>query len=203
MDEKSFGCIVEGLAASGVDSITALGSTGSAASLDTGERARVAALAVRHAGPVPVHVGVGALRTSDVLRNIGAAEDAGATGVLLAPMSYQPLTDDEVFELFRAAVAHTALPVVVYDNPGTTHFAFSLELYARIAALPGIASAASDRLAPLWDLFDAHGGSMRIIAVIAERLGTVAADTLPRPILGLNGAERERVIAVVEELGLI
>lgn len=28
----------------------------------------------------------------------------------------------------------------MYDNPGTTHFTFTMELYARIAELPGIAS---------------------------------------------------------------
>jgi 4-hydroxy-tetrahydrodipicolinate synthase len=55
-------------------------------------------------------------------------------------MTYQPLTDDDVFELFRTVTAHSSLPVVVYDNPGTTHFTFSTELYGRIAELPGIAS---------------------------------------------------------------
>jgi 4-hydroxy-tetrahydrodipicolinate synthase len=55
-------------------------------------------------------------------------------------MSYQPLTDDDVFELFRTVTEHTELPVIVYDNPGTTQFTFSTDLYARIARLPGIAS---------------------------------------------------------------
>lgn len=75
-----------------------------------------------------------------MLANVASAEEAGAKGVLLAPMTYQPLTDDDVFELFRAVSAQTSLPVIVYDNPGTTHFSFTVDLYARIAALPGIAS---------------------------------------------------------------
>src|SRR5699024_10065398 len=81
-----------------------------------------------------------ALRTRDVLINVASAETAGAQGLLLAPVSYQPLTDDEVFELFRAVTESTDLPVVVYANPGTTHLTFSTELYSRLAALPGVAS---------------------------------------------------------------
>lgn len=128
------------LAASGVDSITALGSTGSYAYLSSDERARVAELAVESAGATPVFVGVGALRTSHVLTNVRNAERAGAAGLLLAPMTYQPLTPNDAFELFRTVTDSTDLPVIVYDNPGTTRFTFSLDLYARIAALPGIAS---------------------------------------------------------------
>ncbi|MGO1735683.1 MAG: dihydrodipicolinate synthase family protein, partial [Leucobacter sp.] len=140
VDERAFAGLIERLAHAGVDSITALGSTGSYAYLTLEERARAAHVAVQHAGNTPVFVGVGALRTSHVLENIRRAENAGASGVLLAPMTYQPLTDNDVFQLFRAATAHSELPVVVYDNPGTTHFTFTPELYGRIAELPGIAS---------------------------------------------------------------
>lgn len=140
VDETAFVGLIERLTAAGVDSITALGSTGSYAYLTPVERARVARLAVEHAGQTPVFVGVGGLRTSHVLTHVDSAEQAGAAGVLLAPMTYQPLTPGDVFELFRTVTEHTALPVIVYDNPGTTHFAFTTELYSRIAELPGIAS---------------------------------------------------------------
>lgn len=140
VDEKAFVGLVQRLAAAGVDSITALGSTGSYAYLSREERQRVANLAVENAGDVPVFVGIGALRTSQVLANADDAAQAGASALLLAPMSYQALTADDVFELFRAVTEHTDLPVIVYDNPGTTHFTFTTDLYARIAQLPGVAS---------------------------------------------------------------
>ncbi|RKQ83542.1 4-hydroxy-tetrahydrodipicolinate synthase [Mycolicibacterium mucogenicum 261Sha1.1M5] len=140
VDEAAFSKLIGRLVEAGVDSITALGSTGSYAYLTTEERARVARLAVDHAGTTPVVIGVRGLRTSHVLANVDGAEAAGAAGVLLAPMSYQPLTPDDVFELYRTVTEHTELPVVVYDNPGTTHFTFSTDLYTRIAELPGIAS---------------------------------------------------------------
>lgn len=140
IDETAFIGLIHRLRDSGVDSITVLGSTGSYAYLTPGERARVARLAVDNAGNTPVFVGVGAMRTSQVLAHIDDAQEAGAQGILLAPMTYQSLTDDDVFELFRTVTDHTDLPVIVYDNPGTTHFSFTTEFYARIAALPGIAS---------------------------------------------------------------
>lgn len=279
VDEAAYIGLIERLDAAGVDSITALGSTGSYAYLSTEERARVARLAVDHAGDTPVFVGVGALRTSDVLRNVEHAEAAGASALLLAPMSYQALTHDDVFGLFRSVTERNALPVIVYDNPGTTHFDFTTELYGRIAELPGIASikipgvptdpagaearvreiraavpggvtigvsgdafaaaglnagcdawysviagtlpepaleitraaregrggdavAASERLSPLWGLFAEFGGSLRVAAAIAERLGIAPRGCLPLPIRGLDDAQRDRVAEVLRELEL-
>lgn len=138
--EDDFTRLIESLAAAGVDSIGALGSTGSYAYLTRAERARVAKLAVASAGDVPVMVGIGALRTRDVLALADDAQHAGASGVLLAPVSYQNLSDDEVFGLYETVCHALSVPLCVYDNPGTTHFAFSDELHGRIAQLPQVRS---------------------------------------------------------------
>ncbi len=73
------------------------------------------------------------------------------------------------------------------------------------AALEGRAEdaiAESDRLAPLWRLFSELGGSLRVVAAIAEHLDLGPERCLPLPIQGLSGAERGRVIEVIEQLGL-
>ncbi|WP_404298737.1 dihydrodipicolinate synthase family protein [Halomonas sp.] len=140
INEAAFIRLVERLVAAGVDSIGALGSTGNYAYLSHAERGRIARLAVAHAGNVPVIVGISALRTREVLALAEDAQAAGASAVLLAPMSYQPLTDEEVFGLYETISARLSVPLCVYDNPGTTHFQFSDELHGRIAALPGVAS---------------------------------------------------------------
>lgn len=140
VDESAFSGIVARLDRAGVDSIGALGSTGGYAYLTREQRRRVAEVAVRAAGRTPVLVGIGALRTVDVLRHAEDAQAAGASAVLLAPMSYQPLTDEEVHDLYADVTATLSVPLVVYDNPGTTHFTFSDELHGRIAALPRVAS---------------------------------------------------------------
>lgn len=139
-DLDAYSALVADLAAAGVDSIGALGSTGSYAYLHRGERRALAAAAVQAAGSTPVIVGVGAMTTRDVLAHVADAEAAGAAGVLLPPLGYQPLRPVEVLALFEAVTAETALPVVVYDNPVTTGLTFSGALHAEIAALPGVAS---------------------------------------------------------------
>lgn len=277
VDAAAYARVIERLTDAGVDSITALGSTGSYAYLSAEERGQVARIAVRHAAGTPVFVGVGALRTSWVLEHVARAEAAGAAGLLLAPVSYQALTDADVLELFRIVTARTSLPVILYDNPGTTHFTFSTELYGRIAELPGVASikipavpsdpaAARARvdevrsvipdtvtvgvsgdaaaatglttgcdawysviggtlpgpalrltraaqrgeaaevkrhaaaLQPVWDLFAEFGGSLRVVAAIAETLGLAPHGSLPLPIQGLDAPQRARVAAVLRDL---
>ena len=137
-DEAAFERLVARLAAAGVDSIGALGSTGSYAYLTREERARAARLAVGAADGVPVMTGIGATRTERVIEHALDAQDAGVSAVMLAPVSYQVLTDEEVFGLFADVTAELSIPLCVYDNPGTTHFAFSDDLHARVAALPGV-----------------------------------------------------------------
>lgn len=140
VDESAVVRISERLVHAGVDSIGALGSTGSYAYLTREERARVARLTVEHADGLPVIVGIGALRTEHVLALAEDAQAAGAAGVLLAPMTYQALTPEDVFGLYEDVTAQLSVPLVVYDNPATTHVTFSEELYAAIASLPRVVS---------------------------------------------------------------
>lgn len=140
VDENAFVGLIENLVSVKVDSIGALGSTGSYAYLNREERRLAAKLAVGAAGDVPVIVGIGAVATRDVLLLAEDAQAAGVSALLLPPVSYQALRADEVFELYETVAHRVSLPLVVYDNPGTTHFQFTDELHGRIAALPNIAS---------------------------------------------------------------
>lgn len=140
IDDKAFAALVARIAAAGVDSIGALGSTGGYAYLTREQRAHAVKIAVEAADGVPVLVGVGALRTSHVLALVEDAQRAGASGVLLAPMTYQALTEDEVFGLYEEVTRELSVPLCVYDNPRTTHVEFTDELHGRIAQLPNIGS---------------------------------------------------------------
>ncbi|MEF9874878.1 MULTISPECIES: dihydrodipicolinate synthase family protein [Micrococcaceae] len=223
LDEPAFIGLVQRLVAAGVDSITVLGSTGSYMYLDRAERERVIGLAVQHATGIPVLAGVGAMRTAHVLAHIDDAKAAGAAGVLLAPVGYQRLDDDEVFALFRAATERSDLPVVVYDNPGTTHFTFSNGLYARIAQLPGIISIKIPGVPA--DPVDALAHVAAIRAVLPDHVGigvsgdafgaagliagcdawfTAVGGTIPAPMLGITRAvqagDHQKALAVSEDL---
>jgi 4-hydroxy-tetrahydrodipicolinate synthase len=138
VDEPAFERLITRLAEARVDSIGALGSTGSYAYFTREERARIARLAVGEAGDVPVMIGIGHVRTERVLEHAHDAQAAGANAVLLAPVSYQALTEDEVYGLYADVSKELSIPLCVYDNPGTTHFTFSDDLHARVLALPNI-----------------------------------------------------------------
>lgn len=130
---------LERLRAAGVASIGLLGSTGSYAYLTLEERKRTTRVATDIlGGRVPLIVGVGALRTDDAEDLARDAADAGADGLLLAPISYQKLTEDEVYEHFKAVAAAGSLPLCIYNNPGTTNFTFSHDLIARLSQVPHI-----------------------------------------------------------------
>ena len=122
-----------------VSSIGVLGSTGSYMYLSASERVRALEAAIE-AAERPVLAGIGAMRTSEVIANARAAEKAGAAGLLLAPVCYLPLTDDDVFGLFEDVAGATGLPIMIYNNPATTHFTVSDALTARLATIPGVAA---------------------------------------------------------------
>jgi len=141
VDTDALAIMIDRLATSGVDSVAVLGSTGAYAYLDPEQRRRALATAVETlAGRVPLIAGIGAMRTSWVCDLARDAERQGADGVLLAPVSYAPLTQDEVFLHFEAAAGASGLPICVYNNPGTTHFTFTPELLTRLSNLPRVAA---------------------------------------------------------------
>ena len=139
VDETALSGILEKLAITGVDSVGLLGSTGTYVYLSRAERRRAVEIGVKVlSGSIPLMVGVGALRTDDAIALTLDAETAGADAVLLAPVSYIPLTQEEVYQHFLSVSAATALPVCIYNNPAATHFVFSDDLLARLAQVPNI-----------------------------------------------------------------
>jgi 4-hydroxy-tetrahydrodipicolinate synthase len=136
--------LVARLAVAKVNSIGLLGSTGTYAYLSRSERRRALDAALDEVGgQVPVLVGVGALRTDNAVRLAQDAKAAGAAAGLLAPVSYTPLTEHEVFEHFATVSRESGLPLCIYDNPSTTHFKFSPDLIGRLCRLPNIVAVKS------------------------------------------------------------
>ncbi|WP_027145817.1 dihydrodipicolinate synthase family protein [Mesorhizobium sp. WSM3626] len=139
VDEIGLQKLVARLVEARVESIGLLGSTGTYMYLTRQERRRALETAVGEAGArTPIVVGIGALRTDDAVKLAQDAKAIGAAAGLLAAVSYTSLTDDEVFGHFSTVALETGLPILIYDNPGTTHFRFTPELVGRLAAVPGI-----------------------------------------------------------------
>src|SRR5690606_20716973 len=145
-DEQAFVQLLRPLVDAGVDSLGILGSTGSYAYLTPEERTHITRCAVAHADNIPVSVSIGALRLDDILRLADEAQSAGARGVLLAPVSYQRLTAEEVFTLYETVTHRISVPLCIYDNPATTGFEFNDDLLYAVAALPNVKSVKLGRI---------------------------------------------------------
>lgn len=174
INETGFSALIRRLSEARVDSICVLGSTGNYAYLSRAERASVVRLAVDQAGGVPVMVGIGALRTRDAVLLAEDAQEAGASAVLLAPVSYHQLAPSEVFSLYQAVSESLIVPLCVYDNPGITRFEFSDELHGRITRLPQVASIKIP-------------GVPAAPTAARERVANLRAHLVPRVTIGISG----------------
>lgn len=210
----AIGRLVAHLAGSGVASIGVMGSTGGYPYFNAEDRAQAVRAAVEAAGDVPVVAGIGALTTDAVLAHAAAARDAGARGLLLAPMSYLPLSDAEVMGLFQDVAAATDLPICIYNNPTTTHFTVSHDLLAMLARIDGVAAVKNPAGAPDRCADDMTHLRARVPgafslgysgdAFISGALGagadgwySVLAGTLPAPCLDLWAARGDDVQRMV------
>jgi 4-hydroxy-tetrahydrodipicolinate synthase len=123
----------------GVHGIAVLGSTGSNGSFTEKEREELIKAATKHInGRVTVMAGTGSITTDEAVRMSRFAEDVGADAVIVVPITYWPLTDNEVYEHYSRIAKAIKIPVVVYNNPGTTGVDIKPPLLARLAEIDNI-----------------------------------------------------------------
>ncbi|WP_437978289.1 dihydrodipicolinate synthase family protein [Sorangium sp. So ce295] len=139
VDEQLLGRIVEDMLAAGVHAIAPLGSTGVLPYLSDAEREAVTDIVVRRvAGRVPTLVGVSSLTTERTVHHARYAERAGATAVMILPMSYWKLSDREIVAHFEAVAKAISVPIAVYNNPATGGLDLSPDAIARLLQIPNV-----------------------------------------------------------------
>lgn len=140
LDLDSLERAVARLARSGVDGVVVLGTSGSFAYLDVQERSEVVRTAVTAAAgsQTPVGVGISAMTTRDVLAMAYDAENNGADGLVLNPLSYVPLVSQEIADQVETVASSVPLPLCLYNNPATTGFNYPVELAAELSWLDNV-----------------------------------------------------------------
>jgi 4-hydroxy-tetrahydrodipicolinate synthase len=93
------------------------------------------------------------------------AEDAGADGALVVPITYWPLTDNEIYGHFEAIAKSVSIPVGIYNNPGTTGVDIKPALIARIADIDnvGFVKESSGDMSRITAIRQHTGGSISIL----------------------------------------
>jgi len=112
---------VEFLIDHGVHGIIPTGSTGEFASLSREERMNVIKLTIDSVnGRVPVIAGTSAQSTRDATEYSKFAEDSGADGVMMISPFYGRPRDAEVVEHYKTVARSIHIPIMIYNNPGTS-----------------------------------------------------------------------------------
>lgn len=130
---------VERLVKAGSHAIAPLGSTGVMPYLNDAEKEAITEATMQQvAGRVPTLVGVSNLTTQKTVYHAQFAEKAGATAVMIIPMSYWKLTDDEIVKHYDAVASKISIPIMAYNNPATGGVDMSPVLLKRLLEIPNV-----------------------------------------------------------------
>lgn len=139
VDVKLFKHLVDRLIKNGSNAIAPLGSTGVMPYLNDDEKEELTEACIKQVNKqVPVLVGVSNLTTEKTIHHAKFAEKAGADAVMIIPMSYWKLTDDEIVNHYEAVARQISIPIMAYNNPATGGVDMSAVLLKRLLEIPNI-----------------------------------------------------------------
>ncbi len=117
-----------------VNGIIPCGSTGEFAFLTPQERKQVVAITLDEVkGKVPVFAGSAACATREVIETANTYKEMGVTGIMVVPSYYGHLNQDELYGHYADIAKNVDLPIIVYNNPGTSHSDILPETVAKMA----------------------------------------------------------------------
>ncbi|SEJ57486.1 4-hydroxy-tetrahydrodipicolinate synthase [Dyadobacter sp. SG02] len=139
VDIDLFKTLTDRLVISGSHAIAPLGSTGVLPYLNDAEKEAVVEATIEVvAGRIPVVAGVSNLTTERTIYHARFAESTGAAAVMIIPMSYWKLTEDEVFTHYRKVAEAISIPIMAYNNPATGGIDMSPALLKRLLEIPNV-----------------------------------------------------------------
>ncbi|MEX2606353.1 MAG: 4-hydroxy-tetrahydrodipicolinate synthase [Kiritimatiellia bacterium] len=199
----------------GVNGLVPVGTTGESPTLSTEEHIDVIRRVQKRANErVQVIAGTGANATLEALELTRAAMDLGCDATLQVTPYYNKPSDDGLLAHFMA-VADIGLPVMLYNVPGRSGKALSMELIQKCAAHPKIvavkeAGGSVDRVSQILamqpDLCVVSGDdplTLPMIAVGAKGVVSVASNAVPERVVELVKAALAGDFATARRLHLL
>jgi len=173
--------LCDDLIKAGVHGLTPLGSTGEFAYLSWLQRRRVVEVVIEAArGRVPVVAGVASTTIADAVIQAREFEQMGCSGILAILEAYFPISDDGVFQYFKAIAEAVSLPVVLYTNPNFQRSDLSLPVIDRLSRVPNIGY--------IKDASNNTGRLLSIINLVGERMKVFAASAhIPATVMLIGG----------------
>lgn len=216
LDEASLGTLLDYLARSGADGALILGVLGEADRLSDAERERVITRSLDHAGDrLQISVGVTASSTYVTRARARAAEEAGATAVMVSPPPGSS-AGPALREHFRRIADGLRIPVIVQDHPTSSGVRMPVDFIAGLAEFlpPGSIVKAEDpptapKIAAIlkatrsYQLLGGLGGVSLYQELEAGSHGTMTGFALPDVLVGIVSAfhagDREKARRLFED----
>ena len=163
--------LCDDLIRAGVHGLTPLGSTGEFPYLSSQQRRRIVEVVVQAArGRVPVVAGVASTTIADAVSQARDYERLGCEGILAILEAYFPISDDGMFQYFKAIADAVSLPVVLYTNPSFQRSDLSLPVIERLSHVPNVRyiKDASTNTGRLLSIINQVEGRMKVFAASAH-----------------------------------
>ena len=123
----------------GVDGVILGGTLGEASSLLNEEKYDLVRFTVeKTAGRIPVVMNIAEQTTRAAIAAARAAEECGASGLMLLPPMRYKADDRETLEYFRAVADAGPLPIMIYNNPVDYKILVTLDMFAVMADWPTV-----------------------------------------------------------------
>ena len=168
IDTESWKKFLDWQVACGVPGIIVLGTTGEFLTVTDDERRELVSATVEHAnGRMDVLVGSMNAHTPNAVRYSREAEDMGADGLMILPPYYYTPTEDEIFNYYRSICEAVSIPIMLYNNPFTSHVDISANLVGRLTrAFDNVRyiKEASMDVGRVFDIVEETGGVMNVFA---------------------------------------
>ena len=168
IDTQSWKKFLDWQLACGVPGIIVLGTTGEFLTVTDDERRQLVAATVEHInGRMDVLVGSMNAHTPNAVRYSREAEELGADGLMILPPYYYTPTEDEIFNYYRSICEAVSIPIMLYNNPFTSHVDISAKLVGRLTrAFENVRyiKEASMDVGRVFDIVEETGGVMNVFA---------------------------------------
>ena len=168
IDTESWKKFLDWQLACGVPGIIVLGTTGEFLTVTDDERRELVSATVEHTnGRMDVLVGSMNAHTPNAVRYSREAEELGADGLMILPPYYYTPTEDEIFNYYRSICEAVSIPIMLYNNPFTSHVDISAKLVGRLTrAFENVRyiKEASMDVGRVFDIVEETGGVMNVFA---------------------------------------
>lgn len=207
VDINAYTKLIDRQAASGVDFLVALATTGETPTLSVDEKVTLLRITYEHAvfkgKRLPILVGCGSNSVAGTLANMEAlapCKDMVDAWLVVVPFYNKP-TQEGQYRYFRTIAEHSDKPIVIYNVPGRTGANMTAETCLRLASVPGIigikeASGKYDQIAGILkgapDGFAVLSGdddmTLSIMEIGAKGVISVASNIMPDKVSAMTAA---------------